>query len=174
MNQRCHNPKHPAFALYGGRGITVHEPWRTNFNAFFSHIGPKPFPHLSLDRIDNSLGYAPGNVRWATYQQQGRNRRSNRIVTFNGEQILLCELCDRTGLSEPTIAGRLRLGWTIESAVSTPTHKRGPKNRISFANQQTTLAKLESTLGFGRGVLRIRISRGKSLEQAIAMGRDAR
>lgn len=31
---------------------------------------------LSLDRIDPNLGYEPGNIRWATLEEQNRNRRS--------------------------------------------------------------------------------------------------
>ncbi len=36
-------------------------------------LGPKV--RWTLDRKDNSQGYNPDNVRWATYATQGRNRR---------------------------------------------------------------------------------------------------
>lgn len=73
--QRCHRKSHPAFKNYGGRGITMCAEWRHNFAAFLEHIGPRPSPRHSLDRIDNDRGYEPGNVRWVTWDVQASNRR---------------------------------------------------------------------------------------------------
>jgi hypothetical protein len=52
--------------------------WIESFDLFLAHIGPKPDPRMSLDRIDNSKGYEPGNVRWATWPEQLKNRRNWR------------------------------------------------------------------------------------------------
>lgn len=81
MIQRCHNEKNPSYQDYGGRGITVHADWRGpgGFELFFAHVGPRPAPGLSIDRIDNSRGYEPGNLRWATRSVQMRNRRGSGI-----------------------------------------------------------------------------------------------
>lgn len=75
MVQRCTRESHPAFKNYGKRGITVCAEWRHDFSAFLAHIGQRPSADYSLDRIDNERGYEPGNVRWATYDVQMRNRR---------------------------------------------------------------------------------------------------
>lgn len=74
---RCSNPLAIDYHNYGGRGITVHPDWcgKGGFDRFLAHIGPKPHPDLTLDRIDNDKGYEPGNVRWTTRQVQFRNRR---------------------------------------------------------------------------------------------------
>ena len=69
MKSRCQS-NNPKFPEYGGRGIFVCDEWRSDFQAFLDHIGPKPTPEHSVDRIDNSLGYQPNNVRWATAEQQ--------------------------------------------------------------------------------------------------------
>jgi hypothetical protein len=75
MRQRCNNPDNPKWPLYGGRGIQVCAEWQDDFPAFLAHVGPRPGPSYSIDRIDNERGYEPGNVRWATRSQQVRNSR---------------------------------------------------------------------------------------------------
>jgi hypothetical protein len=75
MKARTLNPSNPAYARYGGRGITVHPGWIHDFMAFYEHIGPRPAGR-TLDRINNDGNYEPGNVRWATPSEQAFNRRT--------------------------------------------------------------------------------------------------
>lgn len=73
--RRCYDPKDNSFADYGARGITMCDEWINSFSAFMEHIGPKPSAEHTLERADNSRGYEPGNVRWATRLEQRHNRR---------------------------------------------------------------------------------------------------
>jgi hypothetical protein len=84
MVQRCTNIKAESWKDYGGRGITVYPPWIRDFRKFAKCIGPRPNKDYSIDRIDNSRGYEPGNVRWATYKEQSANKRCHKV---NGDGI---------------------------------------------------------------------------------------
>ena len=59
-------------------GIKVCPVWENNVSAFIDYVSKLPHclePGYSLDRINNDGNYEPGNVRWATSQQQYQNRR---------------------------------------------------------------------------------------------------
>lgn len=58
--------------LYIGR-IHIHPRW-DDFKNFLSDMGEKP-EGMTLDRIDGSKDYEPGNCRWATTTQQSLNRK---------------------------------------------------------------------------------------------------
>lgn len=76
MLRRCTNPSSADWVRYGGRGITVCRRWH-RFEHFLADMGSCP-DRLTLDRINNEGNYEPGNCRWATWEQQMLNRRSNR------------------------------------------------------------------------------------------------
>ena len=75
MKRRCTKPNHPAYANYGGRGITVCESWMLSLQAFLSDMGPRPSRKHSLDRSDNDKGYSKDNCRWVTRKEQNLNKR---------------------------------------------------------------------------------------------------
>lgn len=88
LRWRC-DPRNAAdFPNYAGRGITVSPLWlgRGGFEAFLRHVGKRPSPLHSIDRIDNDGHYEPGNVRWATKSEQGLNRRKRPHGLFVGEK----------------------------------------------------------------------------------------
>lgn len=65
MKNRCLCETSKDYARYGGAGIAIYPAWVDSFDAFLSHVGPRP-KGTSIDRKDNRKGYEPGNVRWAT------------------------------------------------------------------------------------------------------------
>lgn len=75
MRQRCTNSKHPAYHNYGGRGVQIEWGFLINFNYFLGHIGLPKHKGLSLDRINNSGHYEPGNVHWTDAKGQMNNTR---------------------------------------------------------------------------------------------------
>ena len=78
---RCSNPNSHRFEDYGGRGIRF---CFVNFQEFYKEVGPRP-KGTSLDRINPDGHYEAGNVRWATSQQQARNKRCDRCVVLQEE-----------------------------------------------------------------------------------------
>lgn len=118
---RCHRPSHPRFADWGGRGIRMCEEWRNSFDAFLRDMGPRPGPGYSLDRIDSSRGYEPGNCRWATSKEQSTNRPSFvNTITFDGETLTITDWAQRVGIGRKSLYDRLAAGWTIEQTLTTP------------------------------------------------------
>lgn len=78
IKTRCNNPRQAkAYRYYGAKGVRVCDEWMKSFHAFYDHIGDPPTPEHSIDRIDPFGNYEPGNVRWATHQQQMANLRSS-------------------------------------------------------------------------------------------------
>ncbi|MGY8988455.1 MAG: hypothetical protein ACKVG7_07840, partial [Flavobacteriales bacterium] len=106
---------------YGGRGISVCDRWRDSFENFLADMGERPSNEHSIDRKDNDGNYEPDNCRWATKKEQGRNRRSNRILTFNNKTQTLIEWSEELGISSAVIRQRIKAsGWSIEEALTTP------------------------------------------------------
>ena len=76
---RCHNPKDRNYSNYGGRGIYLYEPWRSDKAAFLRYVltlDGWDQPRLDLDRIDVNKGYEPGNLRFITRRENCNNKRS--------------------------------------------------------------------------------------------------
>lgn len=119
MIARCTNPNNPAFANYGGRGITVCARWRDSFEAFAADMGQPPIG-CTLERRDNNAGYEPANCYWASITQQANNKRSNRFITFTGETNTLAVWAQQLPISYTTLLHRLNAGWPIEKAFTTP------------------------------------------------------
>jgi hypothetical protein len=130
MINRCKNTSQKAFPRYGGRGIVVCDRW-TKFENFYADMGERPIGH-TLDRIDNDLGYEPGNCRWATVSEQNRNKRSNHVIEYNGEKLCISEWARRVGIDGKTIRRRLDVGWSVEKALTTARYESyGSKVRLA-------------------------------------------
>lgn len=111
MIQRCHNKNNKSYANYGGRGIEVCSEWRGNFQSFYDwalSVGYRK--GLSLERVDNDKGYSPDNCKWATLYEQSRNKRTSLKVEFQGEEMTLQDVANKTGIPRNTLYYRYTHG----------------------------------------------------------------
>lgn len=133
MIARCYNINNIKYPLYGGRGITVCDPWRNSFMSFYNDIGPKPSRKYSLDRIDNDGNYEPSNCRWATIFTQNTNKRNTHFVTAFNETRSLAEWAILTGICFNTLWGRIVIRkLSPEDALTAPLIRSGrPPKGIS-------------------------------------------
>jgi len=126
MLARCTNPNNPAYADYGGRGISVCVRWLESFANFLADMGECP-TGMSIDRFPNNDGnYEPGNCRWATPKQQANNRRLRRdahLISFYGETKHLTAWAQDSrvksvGISPSCLESRFFHGWSAERALT--------------------------------------------------------
>ena len=87
MKSRCSNPKATGYGYYGAKGITVCPEWRKSFEQLLSDMGRAPTKFHSIDRMDPTGGYEPGNCRWATPREQAANKEHWRNLEI-GEIVL--------------------------------------------------------------------------------------
>lgn len=147
MRKRCYNPNRRSYKDYGGRGITVCEEWNTNnpprsgfhrFKDFVLSIHPNVYELIekgyTIERINNDGNYEPGNIRFASPQEQANNRRSTIYVEFRGEKMSFMDayVLSRSKVSWETSRKRLmKYGWKdMEEIFNTPpvrTRRKGSR-----------------------------------------------
>lgn len=121
MMSRCYRPSAGGYQFYGGRGIKVCERWHA-FPDFLSDMG-ECAADLTLERNDANADYGPGNCRWATRQEQDRNKRDTRFITINGRTQCLLDWTTETGINYETALNRLQRGWEPERAITEPANR---------------------------------------------------
>ncbi|HQS33716.1 MAG TPA: hypothetical protein PLR78_18235 [Polaromonas sp.] len=190
MMDRCYNPDCKSYPDYGGRGISVSDRWR-DISTFVAELPPGYQPGLEIDRIDNDGNYEPGNVRWATRQKNTNNRRTGRILEFNGKSQSMTDWAADLGMSLGTLWTRIeKEGWSVERALTDPVisridavargraarwgnHVKAPQpqprvlKRVEYQGKLLTIAELSALTGLAVAVLRKRIyERGWSVDRA--------
>ena len=166
LHYRCNNPKSAAWKNYGGRGITVSEDWQS-FERFLADMGPRPSPDHSVDRIDVDGPYSRDNCRWATPEEQNNNRRDNRMLTFQGRTQTAIRWARELGMPPNVLFGRLKTGWSIERALSVPTHGTHGIYRITANGETLSVSKWAMRLDCPEATIYQRIKRGWTPAEAV-------
>ena len=128
MTKRCYQKSCREYPNYGGRGIKMCAGWRSCFKSFYEDMGERPSPKHQIDRKENNGHYScghceeclangwPANCRWATSNEQNRNRRDNRMLTFEGETMCLADWAKRKGMCKSALSARLEK-MSVEEAL---------------------------------------------------------
>lgn len=134
MKNRCYNPHYYLFKNYGGKGISVCDEWlgEHGFESFAKWAFENGYKkELSIDRIDNALGYSPQNCRWVDMKTQQNNRTNNRRITANGETHTMAEWSRISNIHYSTIQRRLKNGWREADAVTVRPKYASCRNRAN-------------------------------------------
>lgn len=161
-------PSDPAFASYGGRGVTVDQSWLT-FVGFLDWALDNGYrADLQLDRINSDGNYEPANCRWVS----GRINITRRALERDGQYLGTL----RGNLSDDLIAaaavGRHYDGHGLYLNVrssgllvwrfrfrhagrdGTLTFGHYPKISIIDARELATIAKAKLALGLNPATIR--------------------
>ena len=136
MLARTGNPNHKAFKNYGARQIHVHPRYRDGENGehgfvlFMRDLGPRPtVGRWTIERLNNSRGYEPGNIAWRSWTDQARNRRNNVHVVLAGVTMTKAAAAEKIGISQQTLRHRLKT-MTIEQAALMPLGKTSKSHKL--------------------------------------------
>lgn len=123
MKNRTSPNQKASFKNYSGRGITLCDEWK-EFMPFYNWAMNNGYKDtLSIDRIDVNGNYEPSNCRWATFETQQNNKRTNRYISYNGETHTMSEWNKIKKFPYRLLNNRLKYGWSIERALTTPVRR---------------------------------------------------
>ena len=125
IKRRCFNKNCKDYKDYGGRGVTICQEWLNDFMNFYNWAMISGYKEdLSIDRIDVNGNYCPENCRWVSMIVQQNNKRNSKFVTYNNQTHTISDWGRILGIKASILYQRLKKGWSIERAFTTP-----PKNK---------------------------------------------
>ena len=131
MKTRCYNPNSKAYEYYGGRGVKICVEWLNDFSTFKAWAISHGYrDDLTIERLNVDGDYEPNNCIWATYKIQANNMRSNHLVTICGVTKNLTEWSEYYGINVKTVRDRLKRGWEVVTALTTPSDPKYRKRVV--------------------------------------------
>lgn len=118
IKTRCLNQNDPHFRNWGARGITICDEWKNDFSAFYDWSMSHGYSDdLTIDRINNDLGYSPNNCRWISNAEQAMNKQNTVLITYGGKTLSATTWAKELGLGHDTVRQRFHKGWSAEECL---------------------------------------------------------
>lgn len=127
IKERCIASRHKNFNNYGGRGISVEEPWLSDAKSFIDWYESNCNGDYSLqvNRIDNNGNYSPANCRLSTSKRNNNNRGNNKIIEYKGSKYTMAEIVEQHSVVEYSCFQlRIKNGWDVELALTTKPNEK--------------------------------------------------
>ena len=105
MKQRCFLKSSPAYINYWWRWISIDPLWKNSFTEFYKDMWASYKEWLTIDRIDVNWNYSKENCRWATIEEQNRNKRTSIIPWW------LKKFCREKWISYMQTYNRIKKEW---------------------------------------------------------------
>lgn len=122
MKQRCNENR----GNY--KNITYCKEWEEFIPFYEWSIANGYADNLTIDRINTLGNYEPSNCRWVSQKVQQNNRTNNTLYTLDNATHTLSEWSEILGIGRSTLSARiLKLGWSVEKALTTPLKKEEVK-----------------------------------------------
>ena len=129
MKTRCYYEGKENYNAYGGKGITICDEWLNNFVVFYDWSLANGYTEfLTIERIDNNVGYNPSNCKWIPLKSQYDNRTSNKMFEYQGELKNIKAWSVQFDMSYQMLRKRLVVNnMTVEQAITIPKYKKYKK-----------------------------------------------
>lgn len=138
----------------------------------------KEYPSLRNFCIENNYNYRLVLQRIQSGKTLEEAIRNLDLNVINGKEVYykgkyypsITNLCDELNIKASTVQGRLKNGWSLEKAVSTPIRKtvqRVPEKLVYNGQTFSTLKELCETFGFNYVNTSTRLRRGYSFKEAL-------
>ena len=163
MRKRCYYINSKDYCNYGAKGITICAEWLKTEKAGINNctkgfmafkewaiangydykpdwVNGKYQNTLTLDRINPYGDYEPNNCRWVDNFTQANNKRNNVYLTYKNETKTVHQWEKIVGIKANTIEGRLRLGWSVERALT----EKSYIGKNQYSNTPEQIAEMKS------------------------------
>lgn len=173
MKDRCYNKNHEAYHRYGGRGITVCDRWRNDFEKFYIDMGEVPVG-LQLNRKENDGPYSPDNCEWTTAIDNSNNKSNNLMITIGGKTQTATQWAREAGLGRAVVWKRYKAGYSGYDLIAARSlHGDGLKRRsnrtmLTINGETKLLTDWAAETGIGVATIHNRMKYGYSGSDLIS------